>query len=69
MSTPFAPLMEVSSRGEEMAILAASSALFLPGAAPIVAEIAREMEGLCTYHFNSPQELEKMLFEDLTAMV
>ena len=34
MSTPFAPLMEVSSRGEEMAIRAASSALPLPAARP-----------------------------------
>ncbi len=32
-------------------------------------EVAQEMERLCTYHFDSPQELEKMLFEDLTAMV
>ena len=34
ISTPLAPLMEVSSRGLEMAILAASSALFLPAARP-----------------------------------
>ena len=34
MSTPLAPLMEVSSRGEEMAIRAASSALPLPAARP-----------------------------------
>ena len=33
-STPLAPLMEVSSRGLEMAIRAASSALFLPAARP-----------------------------------
>ena len=34
MSTPLAPSMEVSSRGLEMAILAASSALPLPAARP-----------------------------------
>ena len=32
-------------------------------------EISREMEKLCTYHFGSPQDLEKLLFEDLTDMV
>ena len=32
-------------------------------------EIAEEMERLCTYHFDTPQALEAMLFEDLTAVV